>query len=199
MSPRAYECSPPTTLSSLEALRPYYASESRDLLRVLMNAVSITEANLALQLLLETVPSKVLVRACNLREVICSLPKTPTSMRVSDTTLAEALGMECTVGSMGKTLPDGTNIWVMTAGNLVLDIVVGVDDKRHYWNPVPVTDDVISGAIVDLLINSDYLLAAAIEMATTMGVVFNPKFYVSIEDWHLDNAADVLGGLEGLF
>lgn len=100
---------------------------------------------------------------------------------------------------MGMELPDGTGLWVMTAGNFVLDIIVRLGDEKYYWNLVPVVDELVTPEVADLLINSDYLLTAAIEFTTTMGLVFNPKFYVSIEDWHLDNAAEVLGGLEGLF
>ena len=59
------------TLSrGLAQLRPYFTDENRDLFRVLLNATSAAEANLALQVLSPSVPEKTLVTACNLREVL---------------------------------------------------------------------------------------------------------------------------------
>ena len=185
--------------ANLEKLRPYYANDSRDLLRVLLSATSVTEANLALQVLLETVPAKALVHACNLREVLRALPSTPVAMRVDEDMLARTAGLERNIAAMGKTLPDGLELDITTAGNLVLDIIVRHLGEKHFWNPVPITDDYVTSEVVDLCVNSEYLLEAVIELAKAMGVVFNPKFYLSLEDWFFDNAADAFGGLEDLF
>jgi hypothetical protein len=185
--------------TNLEQLRPYYANESRDLLRVLLAATSATEANLALQVLLETVPAKALVNACNMREVLRALPSTPVTMRVDEDTLARTAGLTRGIAAMSRTLPDEIELSITTAGNLVLDIIVRHLGEKYFWNPVPITDDVVTSDVVDLCVNSEHLLEAVIELAKSMGVVFNPKFYLSLEDWFFDNAADAFSGLDGLF
>ena len=52
---------------------------------------------------------------------------------------------------------------------------------------------------VQIVIESDHLLAAVVEFSKAMGMVFNPKFFFSLEDWYLDHAADVFSGIEDLF
>lgn len=188
-----------TATGSLTQLRPHFTGESRELLRVLLNSTSSAEANLALEVLRETVPEKALVNACNLREVLRSLPTSPFAMRVDEETLAKTAGLERRIAAMSKRLSDGLELSITTAGNLVLDVIVKDGDEKYFWNPVPVVDDYVNSAVVDLAIESDYLLNAVIDLSHCMGVVFNPKFYLSLEDWHLDYAQDVFEGLENLF
>lgn len=188
-----------TATGSLSQLRPHYLGESRELLRVLLNATSCAEANLALDVLRDTVPEKVLVNACNLREVIRALPSSPFTMRVDEATLSRVAGLERSIAAMGKKLPDGIELSITTAGNLVLDVIVKDGVRKHFWNPIPVKEDFVHSEILDLAIESDHLLNSVIDLAHAMGVVFNPKFYLSLEDWHLDHAQDVFRGLGELF
>lgn len=188
-----------TATGSLAQLRPHFTRESRELLRVLLNSTSPAEANLALDVLRETVPEKALVNACNLREVLRSLPTSPFAMRVDEDTIAKTAGLERHIAAMSKTLGDGLQLSITTAGNLVLDVIVRNEDRKYFWNPVPVTDDFVVSEVVDLVIESDYLLNAVIDLTHCMGVVFNPKFYLSLEDWHLDHARDVFEGIGDLF
>lgn len=183
----------------LLSIRPHYTAEQRDLIRVLLNAVSATEANLALEVLSATVPEKSLVAACNLREVLRSLPASPFSMRVDETVLCRTAGLERDIAVFGKHLPDGTGLFVATAGNLVLDIIIKYGGRKLFWSPVPVVDDFVTPEIVDLAIESDHLLNAIIDLTHSMGLVFNPRFYLSLEDWHMDNASDVFEDLGELF
>lgn len=188
-----------TATSGLSTIRPHYTEANRDLFRVLLNATSPAEANLALQVLSELVPEKVLVTACNLREVLCALPTSPFAMRVDETTLIRAAGLEKDLAAMGKVLPDDVEIAVTTAGSLVLDIIVRKDGEKYFFSPVPVTDDFVNPEVVDILVESPWLLEEVIEIVKHMGLVFNPKFYVSIEDWHLEYAEAVFDGLGDLF
>lgn len=188
-----------TATGSLAQLRPHYVGETRDLMRILLNATSPTEANLALDVLSASVPEKALVNGCNLREVIRSFPSSPFAMRVDTDTLAQSMGFERSVAALSMRLPDDIELAVTTAGNLVLDVIVKANGEKHFWNPVPVTDDFVHTEVLDLAIESDHLLNAVIQLAHGMGVVFNPKFYLSLDDWHLDNAEDVFNGLGGLF
>ena len=53
--------------------------------------------------------------------------------------------------------------------------------------------------VVDLLVTSGYLLDEVIELVKCMGVVFNPKFYLSLDDFRMENAAGVFEGIGDLF
>lgn len=188
-----------TATGGLLSIRPHYTGDRRELLRVLLNAVSVTEANLALDVLRDHVPEKTLVAACNLREVLRSLPASPFPMRVDETTLCRTAGLRRDIAVFGKHLPDGTGLFVATAGNLVLDVIIKYGGRKLFWSPVPVIDDFVTPEVVDLAIESDHLLNAVIDLTHSMGMVFNPRFYLSLEDWHLDNASGMFDDLGGLF
>lgn len=188
-----------TATTALARIRTHFDGECKDLLNVVLNSTSAAEANLAVEVLRKTVPAKVLVDACNLREILRSLPASPFPMRVDEDTLCRVGGFEQRIAAMGKRLPDGIELVVTTAGNLVLDIIIKHQGEKYFWNPTPVTDDFVSAGVIDLLIDSDHLLDAVIELAGVMGITFNPRFYLSIEDWHMEYAADVFEGLGELF
>lgn len=176
--------------TTLSRVRAHYTGENADLLRVLLNATSVAEASLALDALRATVPEKDLVVALNLREALRSLPAAPFTMRVDEETLARAAGLHRGIALMSKELPDGLVLCVTTAGNLVLDIIIKHGDESHFWNPIPITDDYLMPAVLDLVVTSDYLLDEVISLVHCMGVVWNPRFYLSLEDWFLEWAAD---------
>jgi len=100
---------------------------------------------------------------------------------------------------MQKCVPGGIELSVTTAGNLVLDIIVKHDTEKYFWTPIPITDNYANPNVVDLLVTSSYLLDEVIELVKCMGLVFNPKFYLSLSDFHLENAADAFEGMEDLF
>jgi len=108
-------------------------------MQVLMNSTSAAEANLAIEVLKRLVPDKTLVSACNLREILRSMPASPFPMRVDEETLCRTAGLERRIAAMGRELPDGIELVVTTAGNLVLDIIIKQYGEKYFWNPVPVT------------------------------------------------------------
>lgn len=186
-----------TATAGLAHLRPHYTDETRELLRVLLNATSPAEANLALDMLRHAVPEKALVTACNLREVLRALPSSPFTMRVDEETLMRTAGLEKHIAVMSKHLPDHLELVVTTAGNLVLDLIVKDHGEKYFWTPIPVRDDYVNPEVVDLVVKSGYLLDEVIDLTTCMGCVFNPKFYLSLADWHMEYASDVMEGLLG--
>jgi hypothetical protein len=183
----------------LALLRPYYTDENREMFRVLLNATSAAEAALALHVLDSDVPEKPLVTACNLREVLRSMPVSPFAMHVDEQTLTRTAALEKRTAALGKTLPDGLDLVVTTAGNLVLDLLVKDGTTKYFWSPIPVVEDFVNPDVVDLLIESDYLLDGAIDLIKCMGVVFNPRFYLSLDDYTLEYAFDALAGLADIF
>ena len=188
-----------TLTSGLSQLRPYYKEDTRDVFRTLLNSTSAAEANLALEVLRGLVPDKPLDTACNLREVLRSLPASPFTMRVDELTLRRTAGLEKHIAVLSKELPDGLEVCVTTAGNLVLDLIVKRDGEKLFWTPIPVTHDYVNPSMIDLVISSGYLLDEVIELIKCMGIVFNPKFYLSIEDFHLEYAAEAIEDLGFLF
>lgn len=189
-----------TLTTGLFHLRPLYTSETRDLLGTLLNATSAAEASIALEVLTESVPSKSLVTACNLREVLQALPPSPFVMSCDEKTIARVAGLERNIATLSKHLPDGLELCITTAGNLVLDLIVRTaDGEKLFWTPIPVTDGFVNPRVVDLVIASEFLLAEVIELIKAMGVVFNPKFYLSIDDFRLEYAAATIGDMEDLF
>ena len=186
-----------TATAGLAHLRPHYTDETRDLFRVLLNATSIAEASLALQELRDVVPEKALITACNLREVLHALPRSPFTMRVDEETLRRTFGLDKDVAALSKDLPDHLVLVMMTAGNLVLDFIVKDHGEKHFWTPIPMRDDCVNPEVVDLVVSSGYLLDEVIELVKCMGCVFNPRFYLSLEDWLDEHAAEVMDSLIG--
>jgi hypothetical protein len=189
-----------TLTTGLFHLRPFYNAETRELFGALLNATSAAEASLSLDVLSESVPSKTLVTACNLREVLQSLPASPFVMSTDEATLIRVARLSRNIATLYKTLPDGIEVCVTTAGNLVLDLIVrSAEGEKLFWTPIPVTHEFVNPRVIDLVITSEFLLAEVIELVKCMGVVFNPKFYLSIYDFRLEYAAAAIGDIEDLF
>ncbi len=187
------------TVKSLAQIRPYYTDESESLFHVLLNATSVVEANIALDILQESIPLRVLTTAVNLREVIKSLPPSPFTMAVDERTLIRVTGMEKDLAALRKVTLDHYEVIVTTAGNLALDLIVKHEGEKYFWTPVPVTSDFINPSLIPHLIRSDHLLQEVIDLVQAMGLVFNPKIYLSVDDWHLEYAEETMDGLGDLF
>lgn len=188
-----------TTVRSLEHIRPYYSEDTRYLFHVLLNATSVVEANIALDLLSKSLPERALVSAVNLREVLKSLPPSPFTMAIDEQTLLRVTGMTKDLAVFKKETADSFEVIVTTAGNLVLDLIIKRGSDKYFWTPVPITTDFLNPALLPHLITSDFLLQEVIDLAQAMGVVFNPTLYLSLDDWHLDHARETMEGLGDLF
>lgn len=188
-----------TATQNLSKIRQYYTPDTKYLFRILLNATSVVEANIALDLLLKTVPDRALVMAVNLREVLKSLPPSPFQMAVDEQTLVKVAGLEKHLAALTKVTPDSYEVVVTTAGNLVLDLIVKQGPDKYFWTPMPRTNDYICAELIDHLISSEWLLETVLELVKAMGMVFNPTLYLSLEDWHLEYASETMEGLDGLF
>lgn len=188
-----------TATQGLSHIRSHYTLDTKYLFRIVLNATSVVEANIALDLLTKTVPERSLVTTINLREVLKSLPASPFQMAVDEQTLLRVADLTKHMAAYSTTTPDGYEVVVTTAGNLVLDLIVKHGDEKFFWTPMPRTSDYVSPALIDHLIDSEYLLERVIDVIKAMGVVFNPKFYLSIDDWHLEYASETMQGLGELF
>lgn len=188
-----------TAAKGLCRIRPHYDEDTRYLFQVLLTATSIVEANIALDLLTKSVPDKALVAAVNLREAIKSIPATPFRMAVDEQTFMRVGGMVKDLASLTSTTPDGYSVVVTTAGNLVLDLIIKYEGEKYFWTPIPRTEDLVEPELVMHLIDSEHLFKGVVDVIKSMGVVFNPTLYLSIDDWHLEYAREAIEGLDGLF
>jgi hypothetical protein len=166
---------------------------------MLLNSTSAAEASLALEVLTASVPEKALITACNLREIIRSVPRSPFRMCVDEDTLVLAAGLTRDIAVLGKVLPDDVEVCVTTAGNLVLDLIVRADGEKYYWTPIPAASDAVNPPIVELAMRSPYLVDAVVDLLKSMCVVFNPKFYMSLDDFRFEHATAAFGDLDDLF
>jgi hypothetical protein len=193
------ECAVLTTVKALQQIRPHYTPETKELYKIVLDATSVVEANIALDLLQQSVPKKALVTAINLREVFKALPPSPFAMAVDEHTLIKVAGLTKELAVLKKTTTDGYEIVITTAGNLVLVLIVKRNGQKYFWTPVPVTSDFVNPALIPHLIKSDELLDEIVELIKAMGIVFNPTLYLSLDDWHLEYAQETMDGLGDLF
>jgi len=187
------------TSRGLALIRDYYNDETCYMFRIVLNSTSALEANIALELLLKSVPDRALICAVNMRELFKSLPAPPFAMAVDEETLTRVAGLEKNMAALEKGLEDGNSVIVTTAGNLVLDLIVRDGDVKHFWTPTPITSDFMNPDLIELVLFSDYLLESIVDLFVAMGVPVHPNFFMSLEDWCLENATEAMRDLQELF
>ena len=64
---------------------------------------------------------------------------------------------------------------------------------------MPVVDDFVDPQVVNLVVESEVLFASVLELVSCMGMVINPRFYLSLDDFTLEYAEDTLAELGELF
>jgi len=192
-------------VSLLERIRSHYASDP-DLHRVALNAISWVEANLAVELLAESVPEKALVTVANLREALKELPRCPMPMPVDLESLSDIWDLDREGAAWVRRFEDevdGHEILLLGDGNHCYDIVVRAGGRTVMWMPKDRDDDFVNPDVIDLVIARPSLLASVVDLHQAMGLPFNPMFYLSLEDWRQEYAQDIFEavledfGLEG--
>ena len=143
-----------TATSGIASVRESYTAETQELFNLVVNSQSQAEAHLALNLLADNVPERTLVAAVNLREIFEELPTSPFPMSVDEQTLARTTGFDRTMACLGTMLPDGLELAITTAGNLVLDVIVRDGAEKYFLTPIPRKDDFVSPNLVPLLVSS---------------------------------------------
>ena len=90
-------------------------------------------------------------------------------------------------------------IEVLGQGNLCYDVVVRVGKHTSLLKPGPIKGDYVKPAALELLLENEDLLREVVDLTQDMGVVHNPRFYMTIEDWQMEHAAESMAGLADLF
>jgi hypothetical protein len=188
--------------SVLTELAVRTGAEEGSLIRAVVNSSSTTEAGFAVGLLGETLPRRSLVAALNLREVLRELPESPFIMRTDFETLARIAGLVRRKQSWVKRLgrgKDAPEIELLGQGNLCYDVVIRAGDAMSFLKPGPINGDLIKPEALELLFENEGLLREIIDLMQDMGVVHNPRFYMTVEDWQLEHAAESMAGLMDQF
>jgi hypothetical protein len=192
----------PATTVAMD-VRTLAVTDNGDLLRTLLNSVSQVEAGLALGILRDRgITDRTLVKALNLREVLSELPASPFPMRVDFDTLSKICGFTHRLGCYSKNASDAEGrfrVEILGQGNLCYDMVVGVGKKKAFLKPAPIKADFIRPEALELLLSREEMLREIVDIVRSMEMVFNPSFYMSVDDWLMEHAAESLIGIEDLF
>lgn len=192
-----------TTITVAHDLRALAATDNGDLLRTLVNSVSQVEAGLALGIMRDrNVPDRTLVKALNLRETLIELPASPFPMRVDFEGLSKICGLSHRLGCYHKNCADTKGrfrLELLGQGNLCYDMVVSVGKRKAFLKPAPIGADYVRPGALDMLLSREDMLREIIEIVRSMGMVFNPNFYMSVDDWLMEHAAESILGIEDLF
>lgn len=185
----------------IESTRTHYAAD-RDLHRVVLNATSWVEANLAVEVLAESVSERMLVKFANIREAIKELPRCPIRMAIDFEGLSRVWDMERAGSAWSREFVDETgafSVLVLGEGNYCYDIVVREGGRTLMWMPFNSEDDFLNPEIVDLLVERPVLLGTVVDLMQAMGLAFYPSFYLSLEDWRQEYAQTMFDEVIDLF
>lgn len=184
----------------LEQARSHYGVDP-DLHQVVLNAASWVEANLAVELLAETMPERALVTMANLREAIKELPRCPITMATDFESLSQAWGLSHEQSGWIRAFDEeasGYSIVLLGEGNCCYDIAIRTGDRTLMWAPND-QDDFLNPEIIELVIECPSVLSNVIALIQAMGLVFYPTFYLSLDDWRQEHARAVFEEVVELF
>lgn len=191
-----------TAQRALYAVAELAASDDGDLLRVVLNASSTGEAHLAIGILADHVNHRTLVSALNVREMLREMPASPFAMRIDTEMLARAADMVIERDSLRRTITDtdgGYGIVVLAEGNLCFELVVVVDGESVFVRPTDKGEDFIHSQALEFILSHPSMLDELASVVKATGVVFNPRFHLSLEDWTREYAQEALADLSQLF
>ena len=191
-----------TVCKTLDQLRAHFASPSGDLLRIVLNAASPAEANLALSILQDSIDERTLVKALNLREAFKELPSAPFATAIDMESLARAARLMKRTGALYREFEGGRRrleIAITGDGNLCYDMMLAGRDGCIYIKQQDETENLIDPEALELFFRREGLMTAVVDLVTEMGAVFSPRFYLSLYDWRMEYAGTAMDDLSSLF
>lgn len=173
------------------------------LLRTLVNSVSTIEAGMALGILRDSgVSDRTLIKALNLREALIELPASPFPMRTDFESLARVCELTNRLGCYHRDYISAEGryrIELLGQGNLCYDMVVSTGRKRAFLKPAPIGVDYVRPEALEILFDKGDMLREIVAIVRAMQLVFNPSFYMSVDDWLMEHAAESVIGMSDLF
>ncbi len=186
--------------SGIQAVQPWLRDpEVRELALIVLASPLTSEADLALVALEDRVPERARLALANLRELLAAVPQTPCDMAVDAATLARVADLDNVKGHLTGRCEDGSAVVVMAEGNRCMDLYVQRGRRHIYWSPGHHAECRIHPDAVDMVLERPEVLARIVDVVMAMGLEFYPAMYLSLEDWHLEHAAETLDELAALF
>jgi len=176
--------------------------DDQELLSFILNATSHAEANIAVNLFAERSSERAAVAAINAREILRELPTSPFSMGIEIGMLARTANLKPGRDGYKRHYEDDGGPYEITLvgdGNLCFDIQLSEGGDTIFLKPPTPTQDLVTPEALDLLLKHDTMLTEIVELTHAMGVVFNPSFYLSLDDWQREHAEDMLRDIGSLF
>lgn len=176
------------------------AGANGELVRVLLNARSRTEASLALSILRSDLPERDIVHLANIRELIAELPLPPFSTPWELLMLRRILGYESSTDGVRMAFDcDGGVFGIEFLGEgkrvdriILLTVAGRVELSRS-------DEEIINSDAVELLFAYEELADRLVEALLVLGITFSPRFYMSVNDYFFENAHETSLELDGLF
>ncbi len=177
------------------------ASPEAELARMVVNARSAAEMQLALGVLRGELAEGELLDLANVRESLADVP-VPVFRTGAELSMLErvagwawegrALRAECTstAGAYG--------LEFVGDGNAVEEIAVWVGDERFSWHEKD-SGEFVTEQVLEAILEHDTLFDTVVEALRLLGVGYLPRFHMSLEEFTLENVADGIAELNGLF
>lgn len=176
------------------------SSVDAELVRILLNAKSSVEVNLALALLRQNISEDALVRLVNLREVLADVPTPPFTSGIELGVLGRTLGYERTERSWRTfvDVPDGVcGLEFIGDGNAVAGIVLHTLEGRVVLHGA--ADSIVSPAALEVLMRHRELADALLDALRELGMPIAPLFYLSMDDYLAEHAREGIEEFSRLF
>ncbi len=165
-----------------------------------MNSRSVAEANLALALLRTNVSDEGLVDMTNLRETLSTLPAPPFAVSCELAMLGKVLDWEIRAGSVRRAFDSDEGVFgieIFGDGNRVDRIVLLTVQGRAELQGSE--HELLDHATIELLLRYGSIADRLIEALVVLGVLFAPRFYLSVNDYVMENARVAAAELGGIF
>ncbi len=192
-----------TLTRGLAQLAELQRDDEQGLIPVLVNSSSAAEANLALSMLRDKMPERTLVTAVNIREVLASLPSAPTAMPIEISMLARVHNLRKNRSAWERVFWDSGGLFkllVLGDGNFCYDVIIWTSDTGNvFLKSIPQGDDILHPEALELLWKHETLLDELVSLTQSMGFVFTPTLYLSLEDWLLEHAESAIDDIHKLF
>ena len=177
------------------------ASPEAELARMVVNARSAAEMQLALGVLRAELPESELLDLANVRESLADIPVPVFRTGAELSILERAAGWECEGRSFRTERSSGAGLFGLEFvgdGNAVEEMAVWADGGRLVLHGED-SGEFVSQPVLDLMFEHDTLLDAVVEALRLLGVGYLPRFHMSLEEFTLENVADGIAELNGLF
>ncbi len=178
------------------------ASSDAELARTVVNARSTAEMQLALGVLRAGHSERELLDLANVRESLAEIPLPVFRAGAELSILERAAGWKREGRLFRTECTSASGVFALEFvgdGNAVEEMAVRAGGERIVVNEFD-ADEFVSQQVLDLMFEHDTgLFNTFVEALRLLGVGYLPRFHMSLEEFTLENVADGIAELNGLF